>query len=150
MPLRRNYRERVTHYCCKHQLLLLNLCHQSGFFTLLKSVPPKQDPRKIAYILIELAFSTEIFSKRRKICACMKKAQSWSVDYYTECFKLTRHLIVAKIRRLGIPHCIKSHTLIPNRSRGNDYRLALKKVGRSDTLKSSAPQVRIGNFPANL
>ena len=149
MPLRRNYRERVTH-CCKHQLLLLNFCHQSAFFTLLRSVPPKQDPRKIAYILIELAFSTEIFSKRRKICACMKKAQSWSVDYYTECFKLTRHLIVAKIRRLGIPHCIKSHTLIPNRSRGNDYRLALKKVGRSDTLKSSAPQVRIGNFPANL
>ena len=41
-------------------------------------------------------------------------------------------------------------TLIPNSSRGNDYRLALKKVGPSDTLKTLAPQVRIGNFPANL
>ena len=58
MPLRRNYRERVTH-CCKHPLLLLIFCHQSGFFTLLSSVPPKQDPRKIVNMLIELAFSSQ-------------------------------------------------------------------------------------------
>ena len=108
MPLSHNYRERVT-YCWKHQLLLLNFCHQSGFYTLLRPVPPKQEPRKIAYILIELAFSAEIFSKRRKICVSMKKAHTWWVDYYTDCFKVTSHLIVGKIRGLHIPHCIKSH-----------------------------------------
>ena len=39
----------------------LNFFHQSYFFTLLRSVRPKQDPRKIIYILIEVAFSMEIF-----------------------------------------------------------------------------------------
>ena len=58
MALRRNYRERITH-SCKYQLLLLNFCDQSGFFTLLSSVPPKQDPRKIVNMLIELAFSSQ-------------------------------------------------------------------------------------------
>ena len=36
---------------------------------------------------MELAVSTEIFSKRQKICAFMKKAQSWANDCYTGCFK---------------------------------------------------------------
>ena len=59
--IRQYYREGLT-ICCKHQLFPeLNFCHQSDFFTLLRSVPPQQDPRKIAYILIELAFSMEIF-----------------------------------------------------------------------------------------
>ena len=58
MPLRRIYREGAAD---TNRLSLLNVCHQSGTFNSFWSVPPKQDLRKIAYILIELAFSTEIF-----------------------------------------------------------------------------------------
>ena len=78
-------------------------------FHYIEVIHPKQDPRKIAYILIESTFFIEIFSERWKICVCMKKAQSCSVDYYTECFDVTRFLIVAKVRRLHISHWIKSY-----------------------------------------
>ena len=93
MPLRRNYRERVTH-CCKHQLLLLNFCHQSGFFTLLRSVPPKQDPRKIAYILIKLAFSTEIFLFFWKTCIYKYKYLQVSKYIYTVCYPIVKYIVV--------------------------------------------------------
>ena len=46
---------------CKHQQFLLNVCHESDFLHFYWSVPPEQELRKIAYILIGLAFSTEIF-----------------------------------------------------------------------------------------
>ena len=61
----------------------------------------------------------EIFSKRRKIFACMKKAQSWAGHCYTDRFKATRHLIVAKTRRRQMPHYNKGHHRIPV-GRGNE------------------------------
>ena len=86
----------------------------------------------------------EIFIKRRKTCACMKKAQTWAGHCYTDRFNATRHLIVAKTRTHQMPHYNKGHHRITV-GRGNDARVKalLKAGGASDTPQSSAPQVRI-------
>ena len=54
------------------------------------TAPPRRGYRKILMRLINLVFSTDIFSKRRKICAWMKKTQSWLPKnwlYFRELFE---------------------------------------------------------------
>ena len=74
----------------------------------------------------------------------MKKAQSWAGHCYTDRFKATRHLIVAKTRRRQMSRYNKGHHRNPV-GRRNDARVkALPKAGgASDTPQSSAPQLRI-------
>ena len=88
--------------------------------------------------------------KSRKICACIKKVQSWSSHSYTQCLKETRHFIVAKTTTFKIPHCDESHS-IPSASRKPC--LGMWDLGRpvfSKTIQSSAPQVRIWEFASRL
>ena len=73
----------------------------------------------------------------------MKKAQSRAVHCYTDCFKATRHLLVAKTERLEIRHYNKGHCMPV--VRGNDELVMAfpKAGGASDTFQSLTPQVRI-------
>ena len=98
---------------------------------------------KISYILIELAFSTEIFSKRRKICACMKKAQSWVSDCETDRSTEPRHFTVAKTRKCQMPHYNKGHHIPMCRRNYARVKVLPKAGGASDTTQSSAQQEKI-------
>ena len=52
-----------------------------------------------------MAFSTEIFSKRRKICACMKKAQSVASNWrgYGQLSVANTVLVVREFYKVGPP-----------------------------------------------